>query len=391
MKGKRLINLTRQISVLLFLTHAVVGFVTTQLPAQTLSPSSTPEATSTPPEDNFGQVLPDRRVIFQLMAPNAKSVSVVLGTNTGDVTTGMTQELFGLWTVTLGPLEPNLYEYSFNLDGVVIADPGNATPKPEWQVKTSLLLVPGNPPDFLDTQKVPHGTVREETYYSISLGKNRRMLVYAPPNYECFPRSPFPVLYLYHGRGATRYSWVTQGRLADILDNLLAEGKAIPMIVVVPEAHAFGVDSSYVKNQAAIDEELFHDIIPFLEAHYNVSHDSRERAIAGLSMGGLQSTETGIVHLGYFSWIGALSPTLFPGDLSDEFKNVLQNPNKINENLRLFEIVTGDNDITIELINFESHLRELNIQHVYTVLPGFHNMFVWRPALYNFLQKIFKR
>jgi enterochelin esterase-like enzyme len=103
------------------------------------------------------------------------------------------------------------------------------------------------------------------------------------------------------GRGATRYSWVTQGRLADIVDNLLAEGKALPMIVVVPEAHAFDVDSSYDKNQAAIDEELFHDIIPsFVEARYNVSHDSRERAIAGLSMGGLQSTETGIVHLGYF-------------------------------------------------------------------------------------------
>jgi enterochelin esterase-like enzyme len=115
------------------------------------------------------------------------------------------------------------------------------------------------------------------------------------------------------------------------------------MIVVVPEAHAFDVDSSYDKNQAAIDEELFHDIIPFLEAHYNVSHDSRKRAIAGLSMGGLQSTETGIIHIDYFSWIGAFSPTLFPGD-----------------------------------------------QHVYTVVPGSHNMFVWRQALYNFLQEIFK-
>jgi enterochelin esterase family protein len=109
--------------------------------------------------------------MFQLVAPNAKSVSVVLGTNTGDVTTGMRQELFGLWTVTLGPLEPNLYEYSFNLDGVVIADPGNATPKPEWQVKTSLLLVPGNPPDFLDTQNVPHGTVRRDLLLDLSTQK----------------------------------------------------------------------------------------------------------------------------------------------------------------------------------------------------------------------------
>jgi enterochelin esterase-like enzyme len=160
--------------------------------------------------------------------------------------------------------------------------------------------------------------------------------------------------------------------------------------VVVPEAHAFDVDSSYDKNQAAIDEELFHDIIPFLEAHYNVSHDSRERAIAGLSMGGLQSTETGIVHLGYFSWIGAFSPTLFPGDFSDEFKNALQDPNKINRNLRLFEIVTGNKDIWPQLTDFESRLRELNIQHIYTVVPGFHSMFVWRQALYNFLQETFK-
>jgi enterochelin esterase-like enzyme len=183
---------------------------------------------------------------------------------------------------------------------------------------------------------------------------------------------------------------VTEGRLPEILDNLLAEGKAVPMIVVVPEAHAFDVDSSYDKNQAAIDEELFHDIIPFLEAHYNVSHDSRERAIAGLSMGGLQSTETGIIHIDYFSWIGAFSPTLFPGDLSDEFKNALQKPDKINGNLRLFEIVTGDSDIWPQLTDFESRLRELNIQHVYTVVPGSHTMFVWRQALYNFLQETFK-
>jgi enterochelin esterase-like enzyme len=381
----------KKIPPFLFLTQAVVCFGATQLPEQTLSSSSTPEQTPNPTlEENVGQVLPDRHVVFQLIAPNAKSVSVVLGTTSGDVTTEMTQELFGLWTVTLGPLEPNLYEYSLDLDGVIIADPGNATPKPEWQVKTSLLLVPGNPPDFLDTQNVSHGTVREETYYSTSLGKTRRMLVYSPPNYECFPHAPFPVLYLYHGRGATRYSWVTQGRLADILDNLLAEGKAVPMIVVVPDAHALDVDSSYDKNQAAVDEELFHDIIPFLEAHYNISHDSRERAIAGLSMGGLQSTETGIVHIDYFSWIGAFSPTLFPGDLSDEFKNALQKADKINGNLRLFEIVTGDSDIAVELTNFESQLRELNIEHVYTVLPGAHNMFVWRPALCKFLQKIFK-
>jgi enterochelin esterase-like enzyme len=137
------------------------------------------------------------------------------------------------------------------------------------------------------------------------------------------------------------------------------------------------------------DEELFHDIIPFIETHYNISDEPRERAIAGLSMGGLQSIETGIVHLGYFGWIGAFSPAT---SFSDEFKNALKDPNKINENLRLFEIVTGDNDLMTgpATTDFENQLRALNIQHVYTVMPGTHSMFVWRPALSNFLQKIFK-
>ena len=230
------------------------------------------------------------------------------------------------------------------------------------------------------------------------------VLVYTPPSYDR-SRAPLPVLYLYHGFCDTRYSWVTEGRLAQILDNLLAQGKAVPMIVVVPEAHALPFETTpvtnpdfwanlyafWAKNQTTADEELFHDIIPFIQTRYNISDEPRERAIAGLSMGGLQAMETGIVHLGYFSWIGAFSPGPLSG-LSDEFKNALKDPNKINENLRLFEIVIGDNDLMTgpATTEFESQLRALNIQHVYTVIPGTHSMFVWRPALSNFLQEIFK-
>ena len=178
------------------------------------------------------------------------------------------------------------------------------------------------------------------------------------------------------------------------------------MIVVVPDAHALPFESMprtsfdfwsnlydfWAKNETKADEELFHDIIPFIQTHYNISDEPRERAIAGLSMGGLQSVETGIVHLGYFSWIAAFSP----GDLralSDEFKNALKDPNKINENLHLFEIVSGDNDsMTGPVVQqFEIQLRALKIEHVYTVMPGSHSMFVFRPALSKFLQEIFKR
>jgi enterochelin esterase-like enzyme len=383
---------------------------------------STPEATPTPTlGDQYTQVLPDRRVTFRLSAPKANDVKVLIGVKSGiyeyqgTTTTEMTKDAKGIWTVTLGPFEPNLYEYQFDVEGLKIPDPGNDMPKPQRHVDTSLLLIPGTPPDFLDVQDGAHGTMRDETYYSTTLGKNRRLLVYTPPSYDR-SRAPLPVLYLYHGFYDTRYSWVTEGRLAQILDNLLAQGKAVPMIVVVPEAHALPFEPTPVtnpeefwgnidrygfweKNQAAADEELFHDIIPFIQTHYNISDQPRERAIAGLSMGGLQSIETGIVHLGYFCWIGAFSPAVGSAALSDEFKNPLKdsnNPlkdsNKINENLRLFEIVTGDDDhMTGPATSaFESQLRELNIQHVYTVVPGTHSMFAWRPALANFLQEIFK-
>jgi enterochelin esterase-like enzyme len=347
---------------LLVFSHVLLGFALTPVLAQTPTPAPTatlaptPVATPiTPLRDRLTQVLPDRRVTFRLLAPKANAVAIIIGIKSGPyetqgpTTVEMTKDTNGLWSATLGPLEPNLYEYQFNLDGRKITDPGNDMPKPQRQVDTSLLLVPGTPPDFLDEQAGAHGTMRDETYYSTTLGKNRRVLVYTPPSYNR-SHAPLPVLYLYHGFGNTRYSWVTEGRLAQILDNLLAEGKAVPMVVVVPEAHALppedilGTDNTpyFAKNQQAVDDELFHDIIPFVETHYNISDEPRERAIAGLSMGGLQSIETGIVHLGYFRWIGAFSPGVRPAALSDEFKNALKDPNKINENLYLFEIFTAE-------------------------------------------------
>jgi enterochelin esterase-like enzyme len=147
-------------------------------------------------------------------------------------------------------------------------------------------------------------------------------------------------------------------------------------------------------NQQAVDEELFHDIIPFVVTHYNVSDESRDRAIAGLSMGGLQAIETGIVHLGYFRWIGGFSPGVRPAALSEEFKNALQDREKINQSLLLFDIVCGDNDKVVgeDVTKLEDQLKQENVQHVYTLVPGgTHSMFVWRSALYNFLQQIFQR
>jgi enterochelin esterase-like enzyme len=401
-----------KIRLLLALAGLVTNFGWPILAQQKVSSPSegTPEATPTPTlEDYDTQILPDRHVIFRLLAPNARDVKVLIGVTSsvnesqGTTTAQMKKNANGLWTATLGPFEPNLYEYQFRLDGCTIADPGNGMPKPQRHVNTSLLLIPGTPPDFLDTQNGAHGTMRDETYYSTALGRNRQLLVYTPPTYNS-SRAPLPILYLYHGVFDTRYSWVTEGRLPQILDNLLAEGKVVPMIVVVPDAHALPVETTsmttpdfwanfsayWEKNQTTADEELFHDIIPFIQTHYNISNESQDRAIAGLSMGGLQAMATGIGHLGYFSWIGAFSPVPL-SVLGNNFNNALNEPSKINESLRLFEIVAGDNDSMTgpTTKQLDSQLRTLNIQHVYIVIPGTHSMFVWRPALSNFLQKIF--
>jgi enterochelin esterase-like enzyme len=401
---------------LVLLMQAVLGLVLTPAPAQTPPPAEPTSAEPTPTPtlgDRFTQILPDRHVLFRFFAPKANAVDVVIGIKSGPyeirgtTTTAMTRDAEGLWSVTLGPFEPNLYEYQFNLEGRKITDPSNDMPKPQRQVDTSLLLIPGTPPDFLDVQNGAHGTMRDETYYSTTLGKNRRVLVYTPPNYDRSP-APLPVLYLYHGFWDTRYSWVTEGRLAQILDNLLAEGEAVPMIVVVPEAHALPPEPTPVtspnfvtnvtpyltRNQQAVDDELFHDIIPFIKAHYTISDESRERAIAGLSMGGLQAIETGIVHLGYFGWIGAFSPGVISGALSNEFNNALMEPEKINKSLLLFDIITGDNDEIVgkHVTEFEARLKEAKVEHIYTTLPGgTHSMFVWRPALKSFLEQIFRR
>jgi enterochelin esterase-like enzyme len=403
-----------KIRLLLALAGLAIGFALPIFAQQKeATPSESASGLKPPPTvgDHFTQVLPDRHVTFRLFAPKANAVEVVIGIKSGTyepqgtTVAEMTKDPNGLWAVTLGPLEPNLYTYQFRLDGCGIADPGNDMPSPVRHIDTSLLMIPATPPDFLDDQTGAHGTMHDEIYYSKTLGKNRNLLVYTPPSYDR-SRAPLPVLYIYGGFTSTRYLWATEGRLAQILDNLLAQGKAVPMIVVLPDPHALAYETTpltkpdfftnfipfFVKNQTTADEELFRDIVPFIQTHYNISDRPRGRAILGASMGGLQALGTGIAHLGYFSWLGIFSPTP-PSVLGDHFNKALKDPNKINENLRLFEIVTGDNDPMTgpSTTAFESELRELNIKHVYTIVPGTHSMFVWRPALANFLQEIFKK
>ena len=300
------------------------------------------------------ELLPSRSVVFRLKAPDARQVSVLVGFSNPPTAMAPSYPLKkdndGLWSATVGPLAPDLYEVQFNVDGLMIADPGSPMPKPQRQVNTSLLEIPGDPPTFLDTRDIPHGAIRAEIYRSKVLNGTRPLLVYTPPGYDQHPQESYPVLFLYHGYGDTVYSWVTEGRVQQILDNSIADGRAVPMVVVVPDTHALDPDQiprtqvgHYLnENVQAEDRELFEDIIPFVTAHYRIRTDAKDRALAGLSMGGYQTVYTGFVHPDKFSALGVFSAGIL-GE-PQPLEQALQTPEKITANIRYLYVTTGSKD-----------------------------------------------
>jgi enterochelin esterase-like enzyme len=371
--------------------------------AKEYKPEHPAAADAIPKSDVITQLLPDRRVIFRLKAPDVHQVSVLVGFSNPPTAMApsypMQKDEQGLWSVTVGPLKPDLYEVQFNVDGLLIADPGSSMPKPQRQVNTSLLQVPGDPPNFLDDHNVPHGAVHADVYDSKVLGSTRPLLVYTPPGYDKDTKADYPVLFLYHGYGDTVYSWVTEGRVQQILDNAIADQRAVPMVVVVPDTHALDPDKSprsvigrYLnENVQAEDRELFEDIIPFINAHYRVRNSARDRALAGLSMGGFQTVYSGFVHSDSFSALGVFSAGIL-GE-PQPLEQALQSPEKISANIAYLYVTIGSKDpITgTRTKEFKERLEQLKIQHEFEEYPDqIHSMDVWRPSLSKFVEKLFR-
>ena len=314
----------------------------------------------------------------------------------------MTKAEDGVWSLTLGPVEPDLYEYYFNVDGLRVTDTGGGAPKPQREVNTSLVLVPGS---VLDVRSVPHGELRSVTMHSRALGSERQMYVYTPPGYTD-TAAPLPVLYLYHGYGDTSGSWVDQGRAPQILDNLIAEGKALPMLVVIPDVETdqgelvlenYAVWSSslfekfFLPNAQAADLELTQDLIPFVAERFRARQDPGGRAIAGLSQGGYQALISGLSHPELFSAIGAFSPLVASGDLG--YADSLKQPEALNRAFTTFAIISGEQDglLRQQIATFDAELNRLGVHHSYRLIPEQgHDMDVWRPALAEFVQRIFR-
>ena len=374
-----------------------------RVPSKEFKPPHPVPADAIPRADTTTQVLPDRRVIFRLLAPGARQVSALVGFSNPPTITAAKYPLDkddqGLWSTTIGPLTPGLHEIQYDVDGLVIPDPGSSLPKPRRQVNTSFLEIPGDQPAFFDLRDVPHGTMRLELYPSKVLGVTRPLLVYTPPGYDQYRQELYPVLYLYHGYGDTVYSWVTDGRVHQIMDNAIADGSAVPMVVVIPDTHALDPDTTarlevgrYLnQNVQTEDRELFEDIIPFVTERFRVRTESSATALAGLSMGGFQTVYSGFVHSERFSMLGVFSSGIL-GE-PQPLEQALQAPEKIRSNISYLYITTGDKDPVTgpSTIEFIARLDQLRIPYAFEEYPDeVHSMDVWRPSLYKFVARLFR-
>ncbi len=384
---------------LLFSLVVLVGCAVS-LPAAALDPPAMPPANRAMKEF-VTSVEKDGSITFRLYAPAAKAVSVVVFGPYEPL--AMQRSDDGTWSAKTEPLKPNLYEYYFNVDGFRSIDTGGNAPKPQRQVNGSLILVPGG---ILDIRNVPHGDLRLVTLHSNALDAERQMYVYTPPGYTD-ASEPLPVLYLYHGFGDTVGSWVVQGRAPQILDNLLAEKKIQPMIVVIPDTEAdipqaiaenfAGADrrkTFFPINAEAVDRELIEDLIPYMKKYYRVRDDADGRAVVGLSQGGYQALVSGLSHLGTFGWVATfsgVSTTTVPNKAVDD---ALNDPDRINKALRGFTVTGGSKDTITgkDTAGLKAVLDEKKIAHDYHEYPDLrHEMDVWRPSLAALLEKVFKK
>lgn len=344
------------------------------------------------------KVLPDQRISFTLNAPKASEVSLIFGSK-DPVPISLKKDEKGIWSVTIGPVAPELYTYAFVVDGLKIADPSN----PEMQGGTApgfnLVNVPGDPARFDELQQVPHGTTQIRTYYSTIQKTNRKVYIYVPPQYDANPKQKFPVLYLRHGGGGNETSWYNEGCAGIILENLIAQGKAKPMLIVMTNGNIeSGSAGAYSKEGIKIvSDELFNDVIPMIEQNYRVYTDEANRAIAGLSMGGGQSFYIGLQNTDKFDWLGVFSTGIFGGipntsfDAEKEVPGILTNSSVFNKNLKLFYLTVGEQDPRVEpttqLIN-KFRQSQLNVD--FKTYPGTHEWQVWRLSLRDFLTKVFQ-
>lgn len=350
-----------------------------------------------PAEPPFSPVVnEDNSITFRVKAPGAQQVA--LHFDEWEVRPEpMAKDAEGVWSVTIGPVAPRLYQYLFEIDGIRTLDFANPVVKAGTSVYGSVVEVHGNPARYDEVQDVRHGEVHILRYTSTPLRKPREMYVYVPAAYREKQEALFPVLYLRHGGGDNESSWVNDGRAAVILDNLIASGKAEPMLVVMPNGLTDGswAGGSTVEGMDTLEKELLSDIIPLIEVRYRVAKDKENRAIAGLSMGGGQAYVLGLRNLDAFAYIGQFSAGIIgDGKFSHAAytPGVMDRPATVNNQLRLLWISCGTKDPRYEgHLAFVENLAQRGVKHEFHQAAYGHEWEFWRLQLCGFAQRLFKK
>ncbi|HEY6126781.1 MAG TPA: alpha/beta hydrolase-fold protein [Candidatus Acidoferrum sp.] len=354
-------------------------------------------AQSQPPPVVSPEVHPDGSVTFRLRAPNAKEVAVSIEGSAKPLP--MQEDAQGIWSVTADPLTPDYYGYSFVSDGVNLLDPSNYATKPNFLYRANELHIPGPSSLSWETNHVPHGEIHHHFYKSAVVSDERDFFVYTPPGYDPRGKQTYPVFYLLHGYSDDASAWTAVGRANVILDNLIAQGKAKPMLIVMPLGYGepkvlqpnSGIFQDPYITQRNFDkfrEALLTEVIPQVEAAYLVKKDRAARAIAGLSMGGSEALLTGLNNLSTFSWVGAFSSGGITADFSKDFAGL---DSKTSQQLHLLWIACGTDDHLIEINrDLRTWLASKSIRHVDIETPGAHTWMVWRRNLTDFAQLLFR-
>lgn len=371
------------------------------LPGFAQAPAGAPAA----PPIRSPEVHADRRITFRVSAPQANAVSLRLEGNAQ--TQPLTKDPSGVWSVTIGPVEPEIYSYNFVIDGVRALDFANNTVSSGLALGSNLVEVPGTPPRFDEVQDVPHGSVNIHSYASAIQKTTRGLYVYVPAEYYTAATRRYPVLYLYHGGGGYEADWVRNGRANVIMDNLIAAKRAAPMIVVMPNNNNLtgsgpiaGPNPVANSNAKVIARELLTEIMPFVESHYRVAGNRESRAIAGLSAGGGTAFPTGLANLDTFSVVGEFSSGMFgQGSLTSTpvvsaaqiVPGLFDNVPATARRLKLLYMSCGTDDprMPFQEATYED-LKKRGFNPVFVKFGGAHQWKVWRHSLHDFAPRIFK-
>ncbi len=362
--------------------------------AQQAKPAPVPPP-QRPPALVSPEVHSDNSVTFRFHAPNAIEVKLE---REGAEPVPMQKDEQGVWSVTTAPLNPDYYGYSFIADGVRMMDPLNSLLVPNLLTPANAVHVPGPSSLPWEVNDVPHGQIHHHFYRSMVADDQRDFYVYTPPGYDPASKKTYPVLYLLHGFSDDASAWTAVGHMNVILDNLIALGKAKPMIVVMPLGYG---TMEYVragwgnsdhdmraKNLSKFREVLLTEVIPLAQTEYHVASDRNSRAIAGLSMGGSESLLTGLNNLVKFAWIGAFSSGGMPDEFEKDFPSL---DAKANQRIKLLWIACGTEDgLITPNRKFREWLTSKGVQHTDIETPGMHTWMVWRRNLAEFAGLLFR-